>query len=79
MVNQKKQEYYDCGATFNVGQKDEFYVSDKDVAEFTDKHMRSEDKQDIRKVTECALLSFCMLSGSVEPLGDNEFFYNDLE
>lgn len=74
-TNQKKQEYYDMGATFPDG----LYVSDKSVAEYVDEHMRPEDKKDIRKVTECALLSFAILAKSVEPLDENEFFYDDLE
>ena len=79
MEDQKKQKYYDLGATFNSGTENEFFLSDKEVAEYVDKHMRSEDKKDIRKVTECALMAFAILSGSAEPLGENEFFYDDLE
>ena len=69
--------YYDSQATFDNGK---LVVTDKEVAEFTDKHMHPEDKKDIRRVVECAMYSFSILSKSVEPpMKEPWFYYDELE
>jgi len=68
--------YYDSQATFPNG----LIVTDEEVAKYTDAHMHPEDKKDIRRVTECALFSFSILSKSVEPPKEEPwFYYDDLE
>lgn len=67
--------YYDCSATFPDG----LVVTDKEVADYTKKHLRPEDQKDIRRVVECALMSFSILSMSVEAPEEPWFFYDDLE
>lgn len=67
--------YYNSQATFPDGK----IVTDEEVAEHVKQHMHPEDQSDIRKVTECALMSFSILSGSVEPPQEPWFYYDDLE
>lgn len=69
-----KKEYYDSYAKF-----DDRTVTDKEVAEYTVKHMHPEDQADIRRVVECALASFTILSGAAEPPEEPWFYYDDLE
>ena len=69
------KKYYDSQATFQDGT----IVTDKMVADYTEKHMRPEDQKDIRRVTECALMSFSILSGSIEPPEEPWFYYDEME
>lgn len=69
------KNYYDSQATFPDG----LVVTDKEVADYTVKHMHPEDQADIRRVVECALASFTILSGSAEPPEEPWFYYDDLE
>ena len=71
----EETRYYDLGATFEDGR----YLSDKEVADYVKKHMRPEDQKDVRKVTECALMSFAILSGDVEFLPEDGYFYDDMD
>lgn len=49
-------------------------VYDKDVALFVEKHLRFIDRFNVRKIAESALISFSMLSGSVDiPKGKWKF------
>ena len=67
-LHRGSKKYWDGYADFGS-----FKVYDKDVAEYVKKHLRFRDRFDIRKITESALLSFSILSGSCEPpeKGDN--------
>lgn len=68
--------YYNSQAKFlDNGQ----IVTDKEVADYTAKHMHPEDQADIRRVVECALASFTILSGSADPPEEPWFYYDDLE
>ena len=72
-------QYYNQAATFREPDGKELVVSDEAVAEYTRKHMRIEDQKDIRRVVECAMLSFSILSKSLEPpVGDDWYYYDDL-
>lgn len=72
------KEYFDNAAYFDDGR---LVVSDKDVATYTKKHMHFFDRFNIRRVVECAMYSFSILSKSVEePRNKNpkkNWFYYD--
>lgn len=72
-------KYYDTYAEFKDENGKPFEVTDEAVAEYTKKHMRLRDRRDIRKVTECVMLSFSILSKSIDPpVGDDWYYYDDL-
>ena len=73
------KEYYDSYARFNGGDGNDLIVTDKEVADYTIQHMHPEDQADIRRVVECALASFTILSGSAEAPDEPWFYYDDLE
>ena len=69
--------YYDNYAAFKNDDGTEFTVTDEAVAEHVKKHMHMRDRKDIRKVVECTMLSFGILSKSIEPPQRDDWFYYD--
>ena len=71
----KMKGYYDLESTFPDG----LVVTDKAVAEYTERHLHPEDQKDLHRVVECALMSFSILSGAAEPPEEPWFYYDDLK